>query len=186
MRPRESRLAAPEPLSAGDEIRNLRDEMQVLQEAVDELREQLEYALAMRHRSKMHGCRHERSRAFRWIRLPPIGRRVNSINPYGTPQVTPNSAEASPESEPYCCPQPRLTWHGDPDAPGIACENCGYMVAEEGNISCWRDAPDELPAASPADDERPVAAHPLVRRYRRNACGLISRRLGPSLFVHGV
>jgi hypothetical protein len=45
MRPRESRLATPEPLSAGDEIRNLRDEMHVLREAVDELREQLEYAL---------------------------------------------------------------------------------------------------------------------------------------------
>ncbi len=171
MRPRESRLATPEPLSAGDEIRNLRDEMHVLREAVDELREQLEHTL--RNAAPKQDSWLPR-RAITSFPLDPAASdwaaRVNAINPYGTPPVTPNSVAASPESEPYCCPQPRLTWHGDPDAPGISCENCGYIVAEEGNISCWRDAPDELPATSPAADERPSQRTLWVKRYGRNGC----------------
>jgi hypothetical protein len=57
------------------------------------------------------------------------------------------------ESVEYCCNAPRLTWNGDPDTPGIACESCGYIVAENGSIVIWRDdsEPEPKPAARAQD-----------------------------------
>ncbi len=49
----------------------------------------------------------------------------------------------------YCCSQPKLTWYGAPDRPGIACENCGFPVAQEGNIVCSHDPGEQ--AVSPAN-----------------------------------
>lgn len=49
---------------------------------------------------------------------------------------------------PYCCDRPNLQWNGNPDAPGIGCENCGYLVAEQGSVVMWRnESPD--PSAAP-------------------------------------
>lgn len=48
------------------------------------------------------------------------------------------------ETEPYCCDHPKLAWNGDPDAPGVACVNCGYVIAEQGNTVIWREKPGEL------------------------------------------
>lgn len=52
------------------------------------------------------------------------------------------------ESAEYCCDRPRLSWNGDPDAPSIACENCGYIVAEFGQVRANAPA-TEKPAAEP-------------------------------------
>lgn len=43
------------------------------------------------------------------------------------------------DSVEYCCDSPRLAWNGDPDAPGITCESCGYIVAELGGVVIYRD-----------------------------------------------
>lgn len=51
-------------------------------------------------------------------------------------------ADESVESS-YCCDRPRLAWNGDPEAPGVACENCGYVIAENGSVVIWRDEDDE-------------------------------------------
>jgi len=63
------------------------------------------------------------------------------------------------EGAPYCCDRPRLAWNGDPDAPGVACENCGYVVADMGNVIIWRaeskdQPPRTPPPASPSASER--------------------------------
>lgn len=58
-------------------------------------------------------------------------RSASREQPVSIDQATDN--ESSAES-PYCCDRPTLRWNGDPDAPGIACENCGYVVAEQGNV----------------------------------------------------
>jgi hypothetical protein len=42
----------------------------------------------------------------------------------------------------YCCASPQLEWNGDPVAPGIACESCGYVVAELGTLVNCREEPD--------------------------------------------
>ncbi len=141
---RESRPATPEPLPSEEEFRHLRDEVRVLRDAMDELREQLEHTL-----------RNGPSNQDAWLPIRPITSfpldptapdwavRVNAITPYGTPQAMPNTAEATPESEPYCCPQPRLVWLGDADSPGIECANCGYLVAQSGEIAIWRESPPD-------------------------------------------
>jgi hypothetical protein len=59
------------------------------------------------------------------------------------------------ETSPYCCDRPRLQWNGDPDAPGVACASCGYVIAENGSVVIWRDEPDETTMAeTPAEPEQ--------------------------------
>lgn len=61
------------------------------------------------------------------------------------------------DTEAYCCAEPNLQWHGDPDAPGIACANCGYLVAEMGSVLIWRGETDEQQANQadqPAEPEQ--------------------------------
>jgi len=49
----------------------------------------------------------------------------------------------------YCCEAPDLRWTGDPEHPGVACAECGYVVAENGEVVDYvtRGA-DHPPAAS--------------------------------------
>jgi hypothetical protein len=42
----------------------------------------------------------------------------------------------------YCCSHPLLEWLGHPDMASIECANCGYIVAEEGQIILY-SPPDE-------------------------------------------
>ena len=55
------------------------------------------------------------------------------------------------ESKDYCCDEPRLTWSGDPDARVVACENCGYIVANRGAIVGFRRDQD-FPVGKPTSD----------------------------------
>ena len=67
-------------------------------------------------------------------------------HPGSTTPVTENGSGHSREVNEggeYCCVSPRLTWSGDPDAPGVACENCGYVIAENGSVVIWRDEASE-------------------------------------------
>ncbi|HET6884200.1 MAG TPA: hypothetical protein VFI31_28865 [Pirellulales bacterium] len=34
----------------------------------------------------------------------------------------------------FCCDAPNLQWTGDPQFPGVACQNCGYIVADCGSV----------------------------------------------------
>jgi hypothetical protein len=52
----------------------------------------------------------------------------------GEPAEDASSTDAEPEGQ-YCCSSPKLTWNGDPDTPGVACEHCGFMVAEDGAVT---------------------------------------------------
>lgn len=54
----------------------------------------------------------------------------------------------------YCCERPMLAWNGDPDVPGVACENCGYVVVENGSVIIWREYDDESADATPKQAEQ--------------------------------
>jgi hypothetical protein len=71
----------------------------------------------------------------------------------GSPPLDHHDSEDS-EGVTYCCEAPALRWNGDPDYPGIACENCGYLVAENGSVTIWRDDPDKPNADGPAKPEQ--------------------------------
>lgn len=64
-----------------------------------------------------------------------------------------NRADESLES-PYCCDRPRLAWNGDPDAPGVACENCGYVIADNGSVVIWRDEDEASTDGKPEEPEQ--------------------------------
>jgi hypothetical protein len=34
----------------------------------------------------------------------------------------------------FCCEAPDLQWTGGPQFPGVACQNCGYTVADCGSV----------------------------------------------------
>ncbi len=120
-------------------VEQLAEEVRVLRQAVDELRDDVVWAAR-----QVLGAGYEASGQ-------PPPRPVDPLAPDADPQpdCTPAAIEASDENQ-YCCDSPHLTWHGSPDAPGIACENCGFIVAEEGNILIWHEAKDQGPAAQEA------------------------------------
>ena len=64
--------------------------------------------------------------------------------------------EVSEQSEEtaYCCPQPKLVWAGDPDAPSIFCEACSFVVAECGQITCSSPNGDERAEREPRDPQK--------------------------------
>lgn len=61
------------------------------------------------------------------------------------PNDSPN-AEAQ-----FCCDAPDLQWTGDPHFPGVACMNCGYIVADCGSV-VMQASPEADP--EPKDQQR--------------------------------
>jgi hypothetical protein len=46
----------------------------------------------------------------------------------------------------YCCKSPRLRWDGPPHNCAIACLNCGFRLADDGQLGDWHD-PEQIAAA---------------------------------------
>ena len=120
-------------------VTQLSEEVRVLRQAVDELRDDVVWAAR-----QVLATGYEVSG-----QQPP--RPVDPLAPDADyqPYRGSNAAETT-DNNVYCCDSPRLAWQGAPDAPGVACENCGYLVAEEGNILIWRDDPGS--ADNPSSD----------------------------------
>lgn len=67
-----------------------------------------------------------------------VGEFLASDGPVGE-KITVDAAELAEEMEQYCCAEPKLEWNGDPDHPGVACANCGMVVAENGSIVTYTE-----------------------------------------------
>ena len=82
-----------------------------------------------------------------------------SIEP-GPMSPSPQLEHAMDDSEQavYCCDQPHLAWNGDPDSPGVACESCGYTVAEMGQLVELDVARPKKSSVDPEAEERVTAA----------------------------
>ena len=180
-----------------DALGKLVDEVHVLREAVDELREEVQYGV--RNLLDPEGTM-DRPRRITSMpsdpAAPDFAARVNTYHPEDLPaesdteniscsilidgqqfaaaveRLGPEVADAlacgetvpieagrlaeamnGVEQFVYCCPQPNLEWYGDPDHPGIACANCGFPVAHEGDILCWREPGEE--AKPPPEEQNP-------------------------------
>jgi DNA-directed RNA polymerase subunit RPC12/RpoP len=83
----------------------------------------------------------------------PRSRDNRAPTPSSTTSLPENQDEEAEQLE-YCCSEPSLQWHGDPDTPGIACANCGYLIAEAGQVLIWRDTSEEA-AEEPAKPQGP-------------------------------
>src|SRR5258708_2730640 len=60
---------------------------------------------------------------------------VRSMSPTsatGDPTPPAELGSRDPEQLAFCCETPDLQWTGEPDSAGVACLNCGYVVAQVG------------------------------------------------------
>ena len=115
-------------------VDQLREELRVLRIAIDELRDDVVWA-----------ARQVLSAGYEVAPSQMPRRPLDPLAPDADYQYRmPASRQPHPSSEnsepsPYCCENPRLTWNGDPEAPGVACESCGYVIAEQGDVIVQRD-----------------------------------------------
>lgn len=125
-------------------VTQLTEEVRILRMAIDELRDDVVWA-----------ARQVLTTGYQVSGKPPPPPR-DPLAPdadYVLPRT--QVAEVSDELL-YCCDSPALAWHGPTDAPGIACTNCGYLVADEGSVVIWRDEAEtggESPAGVVARSE---------------------------------
>ena len=123
----------------------LSEEVRVLRQAVDELRDDVVWA-----------ARQVLAAGYEVSEQPPP-RPVDPLAPDADcqPDRTAVQRETVSESPAYCCESPCLLWRGVADAPGIVCGCCGFVVAEEGNIAIWRDdSPEASDRATPVGQQQ--------------------------------
>jgi len=160
--------------AGGDEdiagaIRDLAEEVRVLRQAVDELREEVQYGVRNLVGQPVPPRTPAPTPATVQVDAEQFGKAMQRLGDgvaarlsrQKTVHVEPEAlAEAMEGVEElvYCCPQPKLVWYGDPERPGIACENCGFPVAHEGDILCWREPEGDSPSSVPG--ESPASRHP--------------------------
>ena len=117
-------------------VEQLKEETRLLRTSLDELRDDVVWAVR-----QVLAAGHQSSGTSPAAPRDP---------PFGEPTVDLEGKTHAAPSEPvghavddgqdsYCCDRPKLTWNGDPDAPGVACENCGYVIADNGSVVIWRD-----------------------------------------------
>jgi hypothetical protein len=57
----------------------------------------------------------------------------------------------------FCCDGPDLQWMGNPELPGVACQNCGYIVADCGSV-VMQPSPQADPEPEPKEQQRNLFA----------------------------
>lgn len=62
-------------------------------------------------------------------------------------------AEGLDDETQFCCEAPDLQWTGDPHFPGVACMNCGYIVADCGSV-VMQPSPEADPDPEPQEQQR--------------------------------
>lgn len=125
----------PTTVSASDlhdlaiSVGQLTEEARILRQAIDELRDDVVWsAREVLAAGDCHAPGHLR-------------RQYDPLAPDSAPMAIDRAASAPAEgveSVEYCCEVPRLTWNGDPAYPGVACENCGFVIADQGSAVIWR------------------------------------------------
>lgn len=119
------------------------DELSAIREALDGIRDDVAWWLNNHRREQ-------------WLPVQPItsmpldplapdwAQRLNTVTAADVPDAsreqlaapnTPLYAERSIDNETqFCCDAPDLQWTGNPHFPGVACMNCGYIVADCGSV----------------------------------------------------
>lgn len=86
-------------------------------------------------------------------KLPGAREYARAIPTPPRPQTS-NAPNDSPnEATQFCCAVPDLQWTGDPHFPGVACLNCGYIVADCGSV-VMQPSTDADPDPYPKEEQR--------------------------------
>jgi len=138
-KPARDRIGAGEINDLSVAVGQLNQEVGLLRRAVDELRDDVIWAAR-----QVLSAGDAVSPGY--LSRRPTDPLAPDATPFGSAEFNDAGIEVFEAAE-YCCKRPRLTWHSDPDAPGIVCENCGYVVAEQGSVAIWRE-PHAEPSAN--------------------------------------
>lgn len=88
----------------------------------------------------------------------PAARELARVSPTPPPPQTATAPNDSPNEETqFCCEAPDLQWTGAPLFPGVACMNCGYIVADCGSV-VMQPSPEADPDPEPKDQQRALFA----------------------------
>ena len=136
---------------AGD-VSKLADEINLLRIAIDELREELVWAV---RNGRTASTSAPRDRHIASLPLDPtaddFADRVNTVDADKVAELRQDVQDsdspltASPvaveelEQIPYCCDQPKLIWTGDHEYPSVVCDNCNFLVADGGEVLSYID-----------------------------------------------
>lgn len=137
--------SSPKPVGSGDvqdlaiAVEQLTEEARTLSQSIHELRDDIVWAA----RQILAACEFTGT-------SPP--RPIDPLAPDADLQSSRSSRLSIDETESakYCCDRPRLSRSGDPDAPGIACKNCGYVVGGFGSDVISREEIDAEPGVTEA------------------------------------
>jgi hypothetical protein len=115
-------------------VEQLTEETRILRQAIDELRDDVVWAAR-----QVQTAGHTVARGYL------SGRQRDPFAPnfelHHRDRPAANMEHVATDT--YCCDQPKLGWNGDPDAPGIACDNCRFVVAQAGSTAIWHDGQSE-------------------------------------------
>jgi len=119
-----------------DAVHSLADQVEGLRNVLDELRSQLVLAIRNGRLSDPSS-----SWLVRLKSMPadPTGDWSNRV---GVESIEVPTSVRNADQPHFCCTNPQLGWFGDPGFPSIECANCGYLVADDGQLVLY-SAPDQ-------------------------------------------
>ncbi len=146
------------------------EELAAIREALDGIREDLDWWLKNHRREQWTPMQPITSMPIDPL-APGWAERVNKFTADDLPEntATKRSAERRSPDKPsttadgiddeteFCCETPDLQWTGDPQFPGVACQNCGYTVADCGSV-VMHPAPGADPNPEPKEQQRALFA----------------------------
>lgn len=88
---------------------------------------------------------------------PPPNANATRVAPATTSDAPRSSADGVDLETHFCCEAPELQWTGNPQFPGVACQNCGYIVADCGSV-VMHPPPEADPDTAPKGQQRGLFA----------------------------
>lgn len=88
---------------------------------------------------------------------PPENSQSKQRTPRSAPLPDPIATDGLDDETQFCCEAPELQWTGDPYFPGVACQNCGYIVADCGSV-VMQPSPQADPDPEPKEEQRGLFA----------------------------
>jgi hypothetical protein len=87
----------------------------------------------------------------------PTGNQQNMPEPHVAPSRRADAADGIDDESQFCCDAPDLQWMGNPELPGVACQNCGYIVADCGSV-VMQPSSQADPEPEPKEQQRNLFA----------------------------
>ena len=154
------------------EVARLADEIRVLRDAVDELREKIWYGIL---NDKFPACAapspHDASTAscdacdsletaVRSQIRSEMAQLTDTLNDFSLDLQFVLREARSPDQPRLCCKNPQLAWEGDLENAAVTCRSCGFVLADDGQLVDWNDPEQRADYAHFLADEQALEQPP--------------------------